>query len=144
MSVAAEHYREQGVPLVVLAGKMYGSGSSRDWAAKGPLLQGVRAVIAESLERIHRSNLVQMGVLPLEFSEGENAATLGLDGTETFDIDPIVLNGDWKAGSTVQVHARKSDGHETSFTCTVRVDTPTEAAFLAAGGILPHVLNGMV
>ena len=142
VSEAARHYRSEGVELIVLAGKMYGSGSSRDWAAKGPLLQGVRAVIAESLERIHRSNLVQMGVLPLEFLEGQSAESLGLDGTETYRIDALDLRSGLPA-RTVGVHATKADGACVDFDCAVRVDTPGEARFLAAGGILPYVLQSM-
>ena len=141
---ASEDYRRASVPLVVLAGKMYGSGSSRDWAAKAPLLLGVRAVIAESFERIHRSNLVGMGILPLQFREGENASTLGLDGTETFAIDPI----DFGSGEPclpnpreVNVSASKQDGETVKFQAIVRVDTPTEGAYMANGGILQYVLR---
>ena len=140
---AAEHYRAEGVPLVVLAGKMYGSGSSRDWAGKGPLLLGVRAVLAESFERIHRSNLVQMGVLPLEFAEGEGVASLGLTGEETFDVSPVDLTAGLPASRTATVTATRPDGSTVSFSCTVRVDTPTEGAFLAKGGILPYVLEAL-
>ncbi len=138
---AAEHYGQAGVPLLIVAGKMYGSGSSRDWAAKGPLLLGVSAVIAESFERIHRSNLVQMGILPLEFADGQGAASLGLDGTETFSVEPVDLSGGLPASPTTTVTATKADGSEVSFTCTVRVDTALEGAFLASGGILPYVLE---
>ncbi len=138
---AAERASDAGVPLVVLAGKMYGSGSSRDWAAKGPLLQGVRAVIAQSFERIHRSNLVQMGVLPLQFAEGQSAQTLGLDGSELIDIQPVDLGADFSSGGTTTVTAKKDDGSSVSFECLVRIDTPGEAAFMAAGGILPFVLE---
>jgi aconitate hydratase len=137
----AESAQEQGIGLVVLAGKMYGSGSSRDWAAKGPLLQGVRAVIAESFERIHRSNLVQMGVIPLQFQEGEGVAALGLDGTERYDVSAIDLSGEEGATRMCTVCAHRPDGTEVSFRCHVRIDTPTEAAFVAAGGILPYVLD---
>ena len=138
---AAEAYREQGTPLVVVAGKMYGSGSSRDWAGKGPLLLGVRAVIAESFERIHRSNLVQMGVLPLEFMAGEGAASLGLVGDETFTVSPVDLSGGLPASRTASVTATRPDGTTVSFDVTVRVDTPMEGAFLREGGILPFVLG---
>lgn len=138
---AAQAYADAGTQLVIVAGKLYGSGSSRDWAAKGPLLLGVRAVVAESFERIHRSNLVQMGVVPLEFVEGQTAASLGLDGTETFSIDPIDISGGLPASRTTQVHATKPDGTTVSFTCTVRIDTPMEGAFLSRGGILPYVLD---
>ncbi len=141
---ASQSYVAAGIPLVVLAGKMYGSGSSRDWAAKAPLLLGVRAVIAESFERIHRSNLVGMGILPLQFHEGENAETLGLDGTETFTIEPV----DFGAGEPsmpnpreVNVSASKQDGETVKFHAIVRVDTPTEGAYMAHGGILQYVLR---
>ena len=136
--------RPQDVPLVVVAGKLYGSGSSRDWAGKGPLLLGVRAVIAESFERIHRSNLVQMGVLPLQFAEGESAETLGLTGEETFDVEPIDLSGGLPTPRRARVTATRADGTEVRFTCVVRVDTPMEGSFLAQGGILPYVLESLV
>lgn len=138
---AAEAYRSAGVPLVVVAGKLYGSGSSRDWAGKGPLLLGVRAVIAESFERIHRSNLVQMGVLPLQFLEGEGAEPLGIRGDETFDVSPVDLSGGLPASPRATVRATRPDGSSFSFECVVRVDTPMEGAFLAKGGILPFVLD---
>ena len=138
---AAEAYRAAGVPLVVVAGKLYGSGSSRDWAGKGPLLLGVRAVIAESFERIHRSNLVQMGVLPLQFQEGQSASALGLTGEETFDVSPFDLTGGLPEPRVAAVTATRPDGTTVSFDCTVRVDTPMEGAFLARGGILPYVLE---
>lgn len=141
---AAEDYRKAGVPLVVVAGRMYGSGSSRDWAAKGPLLLGVHAVIAESLERIHRSNLVQMGILPLEFQEGQGAASLGLDGTETYDVEPVDLSHGLPAKPLTLVTAHRADGTSVSFECVVRVDTAGEGAFLSAGGILPFVLGGLL
>ena len=140
---AAEAYRAAGVPLVVVAGKLYGSGSSRDWAGKGPLLLGVRAVIAESFERIHRSNLVQMGILPLQFVDGESAATLGLVGDEVFDIGPVDLSDGLPVPASVGVCASRPDGTQVRFTCVVRVDTPTEGAFLARGGILPYVLDSL-
>lgn len=138
---AQDGYAAAGVPLVIVAGKLYGSGSSRDWAAKGPALLHVRCVIAESFERIHRSNLVQMGVVPLQLEEGVTAATLGLDGTETYTLDDIDVSAGLPATRTCRVHARRADGWETTFTCTVRVDTPMEGAFLAHGGILPFVLE---
>ncbi|OUO34911.1 aconitate hydratase AcnA [Olsenella sp. An290] len=138
---AAEAYRTAGVPLVVVAGKLYGSGSSRDWAGKGPLLLGVRAVIAESFERIHRSNLVQMGVLPLQFAEGEGAESLGIRGDETFDVAPVDLTGGLPASPRTRVVATRPDGTSFSFECVVRIDTPMEGAFLAKGGILPYVLD---
>jgi len=134
---AAMDYASEGVPLVVLAGKEYGSGSSRDWAAKGTKLLGVRAVIAESYERIHRSNLIGMGVLPLQFAAGESAASLGLDGSERFDV------GDLEEGraKAVTVTARTDEGTETSFEATVRLDTPNEVTYFANGGILQTVLR---
>ena len=138
---AAEAYCAAGVPLVVVAGKMYGSGSSRDWAGKGPLLLGVRAVIAESFERIHRSNLVQMGVLPLQLPEGETADSLGIRGDETFDVEPVDLGGGLPEPRAARVRATRPDGTVTEFSCAVRVDTPMEGAFLASGGILPYVLD---
>ena len=140
---AAEAYRAAGVPLVVVAGKLYGSGSSRDWAGKGPLLLGVRAVIAESFERIHRSNLVQMGVLPLQFMEGQGADSLGIRGDETFDVAPVDLSGGLPCPRTVEVTATRPDGSAFSFECVVRIDTPMEGAFLSRGGILPYVLESL-
>jgi aconitate hydratase len=133
-------YQKAGVPLVILAGKEYGSGSSRDWAAKGVMLLGVRAVIAESFERIHRSNLVGMGVLPLQFPAGENAASLCLTGTETFHIEGVKasLNG---GGRKATVRAVSDDGTEKTFTALVRVDTPQEVEYYRNGGILPYVLR---
>jgi aconitate hydratase len=135
---AAERYAEDGTPLVVIAGREYGSGSSRDWAAKGPLLLGVRAVIAQSYERIHRSNLVGMGILPLQFVPGQDAAGLGIDGTETFDI--AGLSGGITPGQTVEVRAARSDGTTVSFEATLRVDGPAEVAALGDGGILRAVM----
>ncbi len=134
-------YVEAGVPLVVLAGKMYGSGSSRDWAAKGPALLHVQAVLAESFERIHRSNLVQMGVVPLQFKEGEGVESLGLDGTETYDFDPIDVSAGLPASRTCGVRATRGDGSVVEFECVVRVDTPMEGRFLSSDGILPYVLE---
>jgi len=133
-------YEKAGVPLVILAGKEYGSGSSRDWAAKGVMLLGVRAVIAESFERIHRSNLVGMGVLPLQFPAGENAASLGLTGKETYTIEGVKasLNG---GGRKATVRAVSDDGTEKTFTALVRVDTPQEVEYYRNGGILPYVLR---
>lgn len=141
---AAESARAAGIPLVVIAGKMYGSGSSRDWAAKGPALLGVRAVIAESFERIHRSNLIGMGVVPLQFREGEGAASLGLSGRETFAIAPIDLSTGAPDPAYAQVVATRPDGGETRFSARVRIDTRTEAAYLRAGGILPFVLDTLL
>jgi len=141
---AAVHYAEAGVPLVVLAGKEYGSGSSRDWAAKGTSLLGVRAVIAESFERIHRSNLIGMGVLPLQFPEGQTAASLGLDGTETFDISGVTALNGGQAPRTVPVVARKDGGQTVEFDAVVRIDTPGEADYYRNGGIMQYVLRKMV
>ncbi len=142
---AAQNYAEQGIPLVVLGGKEYGSGSSRDWAAKGTSLLGVRAVITESFERIHRSNLIGMGVIPLQFPEGESAASLKLDGTETFDItgiedaqrgqDPEDGQGDRHQGRTAPT---------VEFDAVVRIDTPGEADYYRNGGILQYVLRNML
>ncbi|MEX0702129.1 MAG: aconitate hydratase AcnA [Planctomycetales bacterium] len=137
---AAIKYQQAGVPLVVLAGKEYGTGSSRDWAAKGTYLLGVRAVIAESFERIHRSNLVGMGVLPLQFRAGENPEALGLDGTEVFDI---ALADDLKPGQAVEVTARKADGGEVHCVVTCRIDTPVEVEYYRHGGILHKVLRDL-
>ncbi|WP_112261762.1 aconitate hydratase [Lentzea terrae] len=141
---ASVAYAEAGVPLVVLAGKEYGSGSSRDWAAKGTSLLGVRAVIAESYERIHRSNLIGMGVLPLQFPAGENAASLGLDGTETFDFSGVTELNNGTTPSTVHVVATKADGGKVEFDAVVRIDTPGEADYYRNGGIMQYVLRKMV
>ena len=138
---AAVKYREAGTPLVIVAGKEYGSGSSRDWAAKGTLLLGVRAVIAESFERIHRSNLVGMGVLPLEFKQGENRQSLGLTGHETFSVEGITALAPKKAAT---VKAKSPDGKETSFSAIARVDTPEEVSYYQHGGILQYVLRQML
>jgi aconitate hydratase len=137
-------YQRENVPQIVVAGKMYGSGSSRDWAAKGPMLLGVRAVIAESFERIHRSNLVGMGVLPLQFQEGENAASLGLDGSERFTIGAVDFSEGMPNPRVVDVTAKRSDGSTVAFSCLVRVDTPTEGRYFAHGGILQYVLRGLL
>jgi len=137
---AAMHYQEAGVPLIVLAGNDYGMGSSRDWAAKGAFLLGVRAVITKSFERIHRSNLVMMGVLPLTFLEGQDADVLGLDGTETFDI---AVDDSLQPRQTVQVSAVAGDGSVKQFETVARVDTPIEVEYLRNGGILHYVLRRM-
>ncbi len=137
---AAMHYKEEHIPLIILAGKEYGSGSSRDWAAKGPRLLGVRAVIAESYERIHRSNLVGMGILPLQFRDGENAESLGLIGTELYGITGL---GDGSA-STVTVTATAANGRVTTFTALVRIDTPQEVEYYRHGGILDYVLRQLL
>ena len=138
---ASERYRTEGVPLIVIAGKEYGSGSSRDWAAKGPLLLGVRAVIAESFERIHRSNLVGMGILPLQFAPGENAQVLGLSGRERYTIRG--LEG-IKPGHQFDVEAATDDGTVKRFTTHARVDNETEVGYLHHGGILPLVLRELI
>ncbi|MYE46812.1 MAG: aconitate hydratase AcnA [Chloroflexi bacterium] len=139
---AAERYRAEGVPLIVLAGREYGSGSSRDWAAKGPALLGVRAAIAESFERIHRSNLIGMGILPLEYPAGESAASLGLTGEESFEITGI--EGGVEPRQDVAVRAVAADGREVAFTARCRVDTPVEAEYYRHGGILQYVLRGLL
>jgi aconitate hydratase len=138
---AAVKYREAGVPLVVIAGKEYGSGSSRDWAAKGTRLLGARAVIAESYERIHRSNLIGMGVLPLEFQRGETRESLGLTGHEVFSVEGVVSLA---PGSAITVRAKSPDGREKRFTATARVDTPEEVSYYKHGGILQYVLRQML
>ncbi len=140
---AAQAYAAAGVPLVVLAGKEYGTGSSRDWAAKGTRLLGVRAVIAESFERIHRSNLIGMGVLPLQYPQGENAASLGLDGTETFAIGGVDALGRGERLKVVPVTATRADGSVTRFRAVVRIDTPGEAQYFRHGGILQYVLRSL-
>ena len=134
---AAEKYQTDGTPLVILAGKEYGTGSSRDWAAKGTMLLGVKAVVAESFERIHRSNLIGMGVLPLQFVDGQNAQSLGLTGREVFDIVGLHQG----AAKTVQVVAKGDDGTVTEFTARVRIDTPKELEYFQHGGILQYVLR---
>jgi aconitate hydratase len=136
---AAMHYAEAETPLVVLAGKEYGSGSSRDWAAKGTALLGVRAVIAESYERIHRSNLIGMGVLPLQFPDGESAESLGLTGDETFDITGVEALNDGSTPRTVLVKAG-----DTEFEARVRIDTPGEADYYRHGGIMQFVLRSLL
>jgi len=140
---ASQAYQAAGVPLVVLGGKEYGSGSSRDWAAKGTALLGVKAVIAESFERIHRSNLIGMGVAPLQFPAGQSAASLGLDGTETFSITGLTALNDGVTPRTVTVTARRDDGEQVTFEATVRIDTPGEADYFRNGGILQYVLRGL-
>jgi len=137
---AAVRYQKEGTPLLVIAGKEYGTGSSRDWAAKGTLLLGVKAVIAESFERIHRSNLVGMGVLPLQFLPGQNRESLGLTGAETFSIEGVPAAID-SAGKTLAKVTAKLDGKTTTFEAKVRVDTPVEADYYRSGGILPFVLK---
>ena len=141
---AAMGYEAAGVPLVVVAGKMYGSGSSRDWAAKGPALLGIRAAFAESFERIHRSNLIGMGILPLQFAEGESAESLGLDGSETYTVEPIDFSNGLPEPRIVEVRAERADGTAITFGATVRVDTPTEGRYYENGGILPYVLRSLL
>jgi len=136
---AAERYRADGTPLIVVAGKSYGQGSSRDWAAKGPRLLGVGAVIAESYERIPRANLIEMGVLPLAFRPGENASTLGLTGRESFTLR-LARGTALAPGSPVEVTARADDGTTRSFTVTMRVNSTTELEYYRAGGVLPFVM----
>ena len=138
---ASQAYQDAGIPLVVLGGKEYGSGSSRDWAAKGTALLGVKAVIAESFERIHRSNLIGMGVVPLQFPEGQSADSLGLDGTEIFSITGLTALNEGTTPRTVAVTAQKADGSAVSFDAVVRIDTPGEADYFRHGGILQYVLR---
>ncbi len=138
---AAMRYKQEGVPLMVLAGKEYGAGSSRDWAAKGTLLLGIRAVIAESYERIHRSNLVGMGVLPLEFKPGETAESLGLTGHESFTVDGV---GKLTPRARLPVHARDDQGKDNLFEAVERADTTVEVAYYRLGVILPYVLRQML
>jgi aconitate hydratase len=135
---AAMKYQEQGIPTVVLAGKEYGTGSSRDWAAKGPLLLGVKAIIAESYERIHRSNLAGMGVLPLQYKPGENATTLGLTGAEVFHIEG--LEGELTTGQELTVRAEHEDGSEIRFKVNARLDTDIDITYYRNGGLLQTVL----
>jgi aconitate hydratase len=134
---ASLRYREEAVPLVVLAGKEYGSGSSRDWAAKGPALLGVRAVIAESFERIHRSNLLMMGIVPLQLAAGDTFASLGVTGREVFGISGLQDGG----AHEVTVTAAPDGGAPVRFACRVRLDTPRERDYARHGGILPYVLR---
>jgi aconitate hydratase len=143
---AATKYAEEKVPLVVIAGKEYGSGSSRDWAAKGPKLLGVRAVLAESYERIHRSNLVGMGIVPLELPPGMDAASLGLTGEEVFDIEGIeaAIRAGTGRGTVVRVRAKKGSDAPLEFDAKVRIDTPQEALYYEHGGILPYVLRQLL
>ncbi len=133
-------YRDEGTPLIVLGGSDYGMGSSRDWAAKGTFLLGVKAVITKTFERIHRSNLVMMGVLPLNFLPGQDASTLGLDGTESFDIE---VDDDLTPRQLIPVTATRADGITVHFDTVARVDTPIEVEYLRNGGILHYVLRRM-
>jgi len=138
---AAMRYQTDGVPLIVFGGKEYGTGSSRDWAAKGTTLLGVKAVIAESFERIHRSNLVGMGVLPLQFKDGESRSGLGIDGSETFDIEGIA--GDPKPGQDIKMTITRADGSTQEVTLKSRIDTVTEVDYYRHGGVLNYVLRGL-
>jgi aconitate hydratase len=140
---AAMSYRDEGVPSIVIGGKEYGTGSSRDWAAKGPNLLGVRAVIVESFERIHRSNLVGMGILPLQFAEGESAESHGLTGRETYSLTGLAerFNEGSPTGGEVTVTATDADGGTKTFGALVRIDTPGEAEYYRHGGILQYVLR---
>jgi aconitate hydratase len=137
---ASVRYQQEGTPLLVIAGKEYGTGSSRDWAAKGTLLLGVKAVIAETYERIHRSNLVGMGVLPLQFIEGQNRESLGLTGFESYSIEGIPAAVDSTGKTRAKVTAMR-DGSAKTFEAIVRIDTPQEAEYYRSGGILPYVLR---
>ncbi|MBW3554680.1 MAG: aconitate hydratase, partial [Gemmatimonadetes bacterium] len=139
----AMKYAEEATPLIVIAGKEYGTGSSRDWAAKGPALLGVRAAIAETYERIHRSNLVGMGVLPLQFAKGESAASLGLDGTELYSITGLAAATGTGADRHVSVVAERN-GERKEFTARVRLDTPQEVEYYRHGGILQYVLRQLL
>ena len=139
---AAMRYAEQGTPLVILAGKEYGSGSSRDWAAKGPRLQGVSAVIAESFERIHRSNLVGMGILPLQYKDGDTAGSLGLDGREIYNISGV--SEGLTPHSDLEVKATADDGSEITFTVECRIDSDVEVEYFRNGGVLQMVLRRML
>jgi aconitate hydratase len=143
---AAMRYQSEGTPLLVLAGKEYGSGSSRDWAAKGPALQGIRVVIAESYERIHRSNLVGMGILPLQFSPGESLEVLGLTGREMFDFEGLsrAIETGFAGGRSLTVRARREDGSTRTFIATIRIDTPQEVLYYQHGGILQYVLRQLL
>ncbi len=140
---AAQHYAAEGIPLLVVGGKEYGSGSSRDWAAKGTRLLGVQAVLAESFERIHRSNLIGMGVLPLQFPAGESASSLGLDGTETFDISGVTALNNGSIPATVHIKATREGTDPVDFDAVLRIDTPGEAEYYCNGGILQYVLRDM-
>ncbi len=143
---ASRRYIADGVPLMVIAGKEYGSGSSRDWAAKGPLLLGIKAVIAESYERIHRSNLVGMGILPLQFKPGENAESLGLTGAEEYSIEglPAAIASRFAGGRELKVIAERAGNKPTEFSVVVRIDTPQEIRYYEHGGILSYVLRQLL
>ena len=139
---ASERYKKENTPLIGLAGKEYGTGSSRDWAAKGPALLGIKAIIAQSFERIHRSNLVGMGILPLRFMDGQNAESLGLNGSETFDIEG--LSDDMAPQSLVTVKAKKTDGQVLEFKAKALLNTSVEVNYFRNGGILHTVLRNLL
>jgi aconitate hydratase len=139
---AAMNYKANNVPTVIFGGQEYGTGSSRDWAAKGTYLMGVKAVITQSFERIHRSNLVGMGVLPLQFKEGDNAQSLNLDGTETFDL--VELDGEVKPLQDVTLKINRADGSSEEVALTLRIDTPIEIEYYKDGGILQYVLRQLL
>ena len=143
---AAMKYKVAGTPLLVIAGKEYGTGSSRDWAAKGTFMLGIKAVLAETFERIHRSNLVGMGVLPLEFTDGQNAASLGLTGKESFDLENLsqAIASDFKDGKTLTLKATSEDGSSKEIKVKVRIDTPQEVLYYVNGGILQYVLRQLL
>jgi len=143
---AAERYNSAGTGLVVIAGKEYGTGSSRDWAAKGTLLMGVKAVIAESFERIHRSNLIGMGVIPLQFMDGESAESLGLTGHETYSVTGLgdAVKSSFSGGRRLSVHATDASGTVKAFETLVRIDTPMEIEYYKHGGILQYVLRQLL
>jgi aconitate hydratase len=138
---AALRYRTENVPLIIIAGKQYGAGSSRDWAAKATVMLGVKAVIAESFERIHRSNLIAMGVLPLEFTDGKNAASLGLDGSETYDVLGIQEFREIKTRLTVHAHSASKD---VTFSVVARLDNEMEIEYYHSGGILPYEFSKLL
>ena len=143
---ASMQYQAAGTPLLVLAGKEYGSGSSRDWAAKGTYMLGVKAVLAQSFERIHRSNLVGMGVVPLEFTDGQSVESLGLTGHESFDLSGLAegVATTFAGGKLLTMKATAADGKVTEFTVKVRIDTPQENLYYLNGGILQYVLRSLI
>ena len=143
---AAMEYQKHGTPLIVIAGKEYGTGSSRDWAAKGPSLLGVKAVIAQSYERIHRSNLIGMGILPLEFHEGDTPETLGLNGTEVYRIDDLAkgMRNGFSESKNIAVETESEHARTHGFSVTVRLDTPQEVEYYRHGGILQYVLRQLL
>jgi len=139
---AAEKYEQAGTPLVIMAGKEYGTGSSRDWAAKGTLLLGVKAVVAESFERIHRSNLVGMGILPLQFKAGDDRKSLRIDGSETFDL--VGQDGAIEPGQDIVLRINRADGSSQELVVTCRIDTANEVQYFLSGGILNYVLRNLM